>query len=48
MLELKDIKKSYKIGESKQQVLKGININFRKSEFASILGASRKWKNNIT
>ena len=37
MLELKDIKKSYIVGDVKQQVLKGIDIKFRRSEFASIL-----------
>jgi len=40
MLELKDIKKSYIVGETRQEVLKGINIKFRKNEFTSILGPS--------
>ncbi len=40
MLEIKNIKKSYHIGENRQQVLKGININFRKNEFVTILGPS--------
>ncbi|WP_365960965.1 ATP-binding cassette domain-containing protein [uncultured Clostridium sp.] len=47
MLELKDIKKKYITGETQQQVLKGININFRKSEFASILGASGSGKTTL-
>ncbi len=40
MLELKNINKSYFVGENKQEVLKGINIKFRKNEFAAILGPS--------
>ena len=40
MLELKDIKKSYYIGENAQEVLKGINIKFRRNEFTAILGPS--------
>ena len=43
MLELKDIRKSYVIGETKQLVLKGIDLKFRKSEFTSIL-----WAQGIT
>lgn len=40
MLKLKNITKDYDIASSKVQALKGININFRKSEFVSILGQS--------
>ena len=40
MLELKNIVKSYKVGEIKQEVLKGIDIKFRKNEFTSILGSN--------
>ena len=40
MLKLKNITKDYDTGSSKVQALKGININFRKSEFVSILGQS--------
>ena len=47
MLELKDIKKSYKTGEISQQVLKGINIKFRRNEFASILGTSGSRKTTL-
>jgi ABC-type nitrate/sulfonate/bicarbonate transport system ATPase subunit len=47
MLELKNITKSYKIGETKQKVLKGININFRRNEFTSILGFSGSGKNTL-
>ena len=47
MLELKNITKNYIIGEIKQQVLKGINIKFRRNEFASILGASGSGKTTL-
>ena len=47
MLELKEIKKHYDLGEVRQQVLKGINIKFRKNEFASILGASGSGKTTL-
>ncbi len=40
MLKLTDIVKSYSAGSSKVQALKGINIEFRKNEFVSILGPS--------
>lgn len=41
MLQLKNITKEYPIGnDSKLKALKGISINFRKSEFVSILGHS--------
>ncbi len=40
MLELHDIKKSYKVGDTVTEALKGISINFRKSEFVAILGPS--------
>ena len=47
MLELKNITKNYTVGETKQQVLKGINIKFRRNEFASILGASGSGKTTL-
>ena len=40
MLKLKNITKEYISGDSKVEVLKGISIEFRKSEFVSILGQS--------
>lgn len=40
MLELKDIKKDYVVGDSKVHALKGINLVFRENEFVSILGPS--------
>lgn len=40
MLQLKSIKKNYLTGENTVEALKGIDIEFRKSEFVSILGQS--------
>ncbi len=40
MLELKNIFKTYTMGELKVKALKDISINFRKHEFVSILGPS--------
>ena len=40
MLELKQIKKDYPAGDGVVHALKGIDLQFRKSEFVSILGPS--------
>ncbi len=40
MLKLKNITKDYESGDSTVKALKGIDIEFRKSEFVSILGQS--------
>jgi len=40
MLELKGIKKVYPAGNNSVEALKGIDLEFRKSEFVSILGPS--------
>lgn len=40
MLELKEIKKDYPAGSGVVHALKGISLQFRKSEFVSILGPS--------
>ena len=40
MLELKKIKKDYPAGDGIVQALRGIDLQFRKSEFVSILGPS--------
>ena len=40
MLQLRDIKKSYVLGDMVTQALKGVSMNFRKSEFVAILGPS--------
>lgn len=44
MLELKEIRKSYRVGDFKTEALDGISVKFRKSEFVAILGASGSGK----
>ena len=44
MLTLKNIKKSYTTGSFTQVALNGVSLNFRKSEFVSILGPSGSGK----
>ena len=40
MLQLKDIVKKYKTGDTEVEALKGVSLTFRNSEFVSILGQS--------
>ncbi len=40
MLELRNIKKIYEIGDTVTEALKGISIGFRQSEFVAVLGPS--------
>jgi len=40
LLELRNIRKNYKSGDTIVQALKGISLNFRENEFVSILGPS--------
>ena len=47
MLKLEKINKSYKTGEFVQHALKDINLEFRKKEFVSILGASGSGKTTL-
>ena len=47
MLELKNIKKSYKTGSFIQHALKGINLKFDSNEFVSILGVSGSGKTTL-
>lgn len=47
MLELKNIKKSYKTGNFVQHALKDVSITFRKNEFVAILGASGSGKTTL-
>ena len=47
MLRLEKITKDYQMGETKQKVLKGIDLNFRRKEFVSILGASGSGKTTL-
>ena len=47
MLELKNIKKSYKTNKLVQRTLKGINLKFYKNEFVAILGPSGSGKTTL-
>ncbi|MFA5153806.1 MAG: bacitracin ABC transporter ATP-binding protein, partial [Clostridia bacterium] len=44
MLRLKDIKKSYVVGDFMQNALNGVSVSFRKNEFVAILGPSGSGK----
>jgi putative ABC transport system permease protein len=44
MLELKHIKKTYKIGDIETRALDDINVAFREKEFVAILGPSGSGK----
>ncbi len=47
MLELKDIKKSYKTNDFEKIALDNVNLTFRKNEFVSILGPSGSGKTTL-
>jgi len=43
VLEMRNIVKSYIMGEEEQVVLKGIDLTISKGEFVSVLRAIRFW-----
>ena len=47
MIEVKNIKKTYGVGENKMQVLKGINLSIDENSFTVILGASGSGKSTF-
>lgn len=47
MLELKDIKKYYTVGENTTKALDGVSISFRRQEFVAILGPSGSGKTTM-
>lgn len=47
MIELKNIAKSYDVGSAPLKVLKGIDLNIRKGELVSIMGASGSGKSTL-
>lgn len=47
MIELKNIHKSYRTGQSTLEVLKGVTLNIDKGEFVSIMGSSGSGKSTL-
>jgi len=47
VLKLRNIKKSYRVGDFFQNALNGVDIDFRKNEFVSILGPSGSGKTTL-
>lgn len=47
MIEVKDIHKSYGSGKNRHEVLKGIQLSFRETEFVAILGPSGSGKTTL-
>ena len=47
MLQLKNIVKTYEMGDTTQTALKGVSVSFRENEFVSILGQSGSGKTTL-
>ena len=47
MIELKDIRKSYKVADFQQTALDGVSLAFRDSEFVAVLGPSGSGKTTL-
>lgn len=47
IIEIKDLSKTYKLGELEVEVLKDINLSIEKSEFVSIMGPSGSGKSTL-
>jgi putative ABC transport system ATP-binding protein len=47
VIELKDIKKTYRIGESEYPVLKGIDLKIESGEFIALMGPSGSGKSTL-
>ncbi|MEO5584934.1 MAG: ABC transporter ATP-binding protein [Flavobacteriales bacterium] len=47
MLQLKNIRKSYRMGSNTLQVLKGVDLHIRKGEMVSIMGSSGSGKSTL-
>ena len=47
MIELKELRKSYKTGDFVQKALDGVSLNFRDNEFVAVLGPSGSGKTTL-
>jgi ABC-type lipoprotein export system ATPase subunit len=47
LIELKDIQKTYRIGESEYPVLKGIDLTIESGEFIALMGPSGSGKSTL-
>jgi putative ABC transport system ATP-binding protein len=47
LIELKDIQKTYRIGDSEYPVLKGIDLNIESGEFIALMGPSGSGKSTL-
>lgn len=47
IIKLKDVKKSYKLGETIVPALKGINLELKRGEFTAVVGASGSGKSTL-
>ncbi|MGB0423395.1 MAG: ABC transporter ATP-binding protein [Flavobacteriales bacterium] len=47
MIQLSNIRKSYKVGKNSLEVLKGIDMNIKKGELVSIMGSSGSGKSTL-